>query len=291
MRRFLVLLTVFLLAFPAVCSAETVVTSFYPVWLLALDLTDGLDDVTVLNLASPDTGCLHDYTLRPSDMAVLSQADALLVNGGGMESFLDLVQSANPDLPVISAFDETNIEPLRLSDDGEINSHFWLDPVRASAMAENLAAGLIQIMPQYRESIERNLDSLKTRLSALDAEMEAALREIPRRDVVIMHEAFPYFADACGLHAAAVVDKEPEDDLPVADLAALVRLVSSYDVLPLVIRSTEADPAAEALSAETGAPVCGLDTLTSGPSDPPPGYYEAVMMDNLRILLDALSDN
>lgn len=299
MRRLLIVLFALVLLLPSVSTAETIVTSFYPVWLLTLNLTEGLDNVTVRNMAAPDTGCLHDYTLQPADMAMLSQADALLINGGGMESFLDLVTSSNPDLPVISAYSDTDILPPSLSDaaeigeseDGEeINSHFWLDPARASLMADHLAAGLIRIMPEHRDAIEANLESLKSRFAVLENDLKTGLQDMPAQNVIIMHEAFPYYAEACGLHIVAVVNKEPDTDLPVADLAQLVRLVNSYNVKPLIIKSTEPDPSVAALAAETGAPVCELNTLASGPDNPSADYYESVMLENLNALQEILSD-
>ena len=295
-RRLLLILLALFLAVPSLSCAETIVTSFYPVWLLTLNLTDGLEDVMVRNLAAPDTGCLHDYTLRPSDMAVLSRADALLINGAGMESFLDVVTAACPGLPVVSAWSE-NVPPLGSGDAEEIgepeegeelNSHIWLDPLRAVVMAENLADGLIRIMPEHREAIAANLEVLKGRLTALDAEMKTGLAGVSRRDVIIMHEAFPYLAEACGLHIVAVVNKEPEDDLPAASLARLIRLIRDCEIAPLVIKSAESDPAAAALVAETGAPVCELDPITTGPDNPPLDYYEAVMLRNMQSLQNAL---
>ena len=95
MKKTLALLLALLLL-PGVGLGETVVTSFYPIWLLALDLTRGLDDVSVRNLAAPDTGCLHDYQLQTGDMKVLAEADVFLINGAGMESYLDRVFSAFP---------------------------------------------------------------------------------------------------------------------------------------------------------------------------------------------------
>ena len=79
MKRFLSFLLFLILLLPAAAPAETIVTSFYPVWVFTLNLTQGLEDITVRNLAAPETGCLHDYTLQPSDMKALAQADALLI--------------------------------------------------------------------------------------------------------------------------------------------------------------------------------------------------------------------
>jgi zinc transport system substrate-binding protein len=87
-KRFCALLLVLIL-FPCAALSETVVTSFYPIWIMTLNLTRGLEDhITVRNLAAPTVGCLHDYQLQSSDMKVLSGADAFLVNGAGMEAFL-----------------------------------------------------------------------------------------------------------------------------------------------------------------------------------------------------------
>lgn len=313
MRRILVFFLAFLFFLPAAASATTIVTSFYPVWLLTLNLTAGLDDITVRNLAAPETGCLHDYALMPSDMTALSDASALLINGAGMESFLPMILEACPDLPVIDASE--GIELLAEEDNSghahshhqhspekhghedeeddeeeEGNSHIWLDPMRAAAMAENLANGLISLIPEHSDKIHANLNSLQARLIALDMSLKSAFSEDDGCDVIIMHEAFPYFAEACGLDVIETVDKEPEDNLPASRLVQVIKTVNACPSLPLIIRSTEEDPAVSVLAAETGAPVCALDTLASGPADPPMDYYETVMRHNLDLIVQALSD-
>lgn len=78
----------------------TIVTSFYPVYISAMNVTDGAD-VDLENLTEPSTGCLHDYTLTPKDMKLLSTADIFLVNGGGIENFLTDVAESYPNLKII----------------------------------------------------------------------------------------------------------------------------------------------------------------------------------------------
>jgi zinc transport system substrate-binding protein len=81
-----------LFTFPAAFAQEkVVVTSFYPIYILAMNLTVGIEDIRVENLAAPNTGCLHDYQLLTGDMRTLSGAQVLLINGAGMESYLDTV--------------------------------------------------------------------------------------------------------------------------------------------------------------------------------------------------------
>ena len=49
----------------------TVVTSFYPMYIAALNVCDGVEGIHLENLSEPQTGCLHDYQLTPEDMKLL----------------------------------------------------------------------------------------------------------------------------------------------------------------------------------------------------------------------------
>lgn len=275
-----------LLLLPLASFAETIVTSFYPVWIFTLNLTDGIEGIEVVNLAEPSTGCLHDYELQNSDMVALSEADALLINGAGMESFLPVVTRAYPDLPVIDA--SAGI-PVIETGEGEANAHLWLDPQRAVGMVTNLAEGLIRLMPQHADKISANLEGYKARLMAVGDTLRDGAEQTGNRSVVILHEALPYFAEACGLKVCAAVDKEPEEDLGTSELVSILELIRSQDPLPLILKSQEEDRAVRILAAEAGAPVCELDPMTTGPDHPPLDYYETVMAGNCRTLLEAFN--
>ena len=154
-------------------------------------------------------------------------------------------------------------------------------------MAANLAEGLIRLMPDREQQILQNLDQFRGRLLALDETLKEELGSSQRK-VIIFHEAFPYFAEACGLPVAAVVNKEPEDALPTAQLVRVAELIRSEADLPLVLKSLEEDPSVNTLVYETGVPVCELDPMTSGPEDPPLDYYETVMIRNMQVLKSSL---
>ncbi len=294
MKKALAVLLALLLFVPTLAGAETVVASFYPVWILARNLTAGIDGLEVVNMAASTTGCLHDYTLQNSDMVILSAADALLINGSGMEAFLPVVTSAYPGLPVIDAtaglpfLGESGLVEIGESEEGEeVNAHLWLDPQRAGGMAANLADGLVRLFPDKAQQITDNLDVFTARLLALDETLREGLSGAERK-VIIFHEALPYFAEACGLPIAAIVNKEPEDTLPTAQLVRVVKLISSEETMPLILKSAEADPSVNTLVNETGVHVCELDPLTSGPDDPPLDYYEIIMIRNMKNLQSAL---
>ena len=297
MRKFLSVMIVLVL-FPCMALSETIVTSFYPVWLITLNLTAGLEDqVNVRNLAAPSVGCLHDYQLQTADMKVLSEADAFLVNGAGMEAFLPEISRAFPDLPVIVASegidllsDSSAVEILESEESGEENAHIWLDPARAVRMAENLAAGLIRILPDAEPVISSNLADFRNRLEQLDLLLREGLKDLPSRDIVTFHEAFPYFAAAYGLNVVAVVNKEPGEVLTPSQMARLIQEIERLGNPPLFVEPQYTDLSAQTLSRETGSPVYSLDPIVTGPeTDVPLDYYETVMLQNMNTLIEALS--
>ncbi len=298
MKKLLCLFVLLLTLVPVFGLAETVVTSFYPIYLFTLNLTDGLEDVEVRNLAAPGTGCLHDYQLQTGDMKMLNRADVFLVNGAGMESYLSNVFSAFPKLPVVDASAgvellEADLSGVAVGESEELyNAHIWLDAGNAVKMVNNLAAGLMAALPAQAERIAANRDQYVARLNALDTELREGLADVKQRDIVTFHEAFPYFARAYGLNVAAVVNREPGDSLSPAALAELVRVVRDLGVPPLFVEPQYEDLAAQTLARETGAAVYTLDPVVTGPDgEIPLSYYEDRMRENLRVLQTALGGN
>ncbi|MBR2822974.1 MAG: zinc ABC transporter substrate-binding protein [Clostridia bacterium] len=297
-RKILALLLAVLLL-PSFAAGEVVVTSFYPIWLLALNLADGVEGLEVRNLAAPDTGCLHDYQLQTADMKVLAEADLFLVNGAGMESYLGMVYDAFPELPVAEASQGIPLlagtDALSIGESGaeeeeeEVNAHIWLSAANAARMAENMTAAMAERFPAAAETIRRNGAELSARLEALDLELRDGLSNLSSRDIVTFHEAFPYFAAAYDLHVAAVVKREPGETLTPAQLARLTEVIRALGNPPLFVEPQYEDLSARALAAETGAPVYTLDPVVTGPeADVPLDYYETVMRQNMATLREAL---
>ena len=273
------LATALLALFATGCAAQTngqttIVTSFYPMYVLTLNVTDGIDGVTVQNMAEQNVGCLHDYQLQTRDMVTLEGADALVINGGGMEQFMDKVLTLRADLPVIDASegiamfpsDETHDHDAHAHDEHDelYNAHVWLDPSRAIKQVQNIADGLAEADPAHAAAYQENAAGYIERLTALDDELKAQLAPFAGADIITFHEAFAYFADAYGLHVAGVIANEPGEEPSTRDIADTCDLVTTLGIRTLFVEPQYPQKAAETIARETGASIYTLDPCVSG---------------------------
>ncbi|MBR1585823.1 MAG: zinc ABC transporter substrate-binding protein [Clostridia bacterium] len=279
-------------------SAEnvTVMVTFYPLYILAENVLDGVENVTLLSMTTPSTGCLHDYQLLPRDMRALATAQLLLINGAGMESFLPEVEKQFASLQVVDCSqgvdllaeeDHDEVEETG-HDHGEFNAHIWLDPQNAIQMVNNMTAAFTDLLPDRAGQIRENAQAYTQLLTDLDAELREAIAQLPRKKIVTFHEAFPYFARAYGLDVVAVVALEPEEPVSPRMLAEVIAAVKENDNPPLFSEPQYENAALKAVAQETGAPVFELDPLVTGEGEKT--AYQDVMRKNLAVLQEALGD-
>lgn len=262
-----------------------IVTSFYPMYVATINITQGVDGVTVTNMTKPQTGCLHDYQLMTEDMKTLEKADAFVINGAGMESFLDKVVEQQKNLKVIDA--SKGIELLK--DDDEENPHVWLSVTDAILQVKNIAEQLKAADPKHADAYEKNAAAYIKKLEALKAEMHAELDTVPNKDIVTFHEAFPYFAKEFGLNIISVVEREPGTEPTPAELQATIEQVKKLPVKVLFTEPQYSPSAAETIARETGAKIYTLDPVVTGEAnDQALNAYIDTMKKNMETLKTAL---
>lgn len=280
------------------CAAQEtgmkIVTTFYPMYVFALNVADGVEGVTVQNMADQSVGCLHDYQLQTRDMVALESAGALVINGGGMEQFMDKVISLRADLPVIDASAGIDMLPAdghaHEEDDGHdgelLNAHVWLDPELAAAQVYNIGEGLAEADPAHADAYRANAAAYAERLRALDAELGAQLAPVAGEKIITFHEAFPYFARAYGIEIAGVIEHEPGEEPGTREIADTCDLVKDLGIRALFVEPQYPQKVAETIARETGAKLYTLDPVVSG--DGTKESYETIMRENARVLLEAL---
>lgn len=279
-------------------SRLKLLASFYPIAIMALNITDGVEGVAVESMAQQQTGCLHDFQMTTADMKKAETADAFLINGAGMEGFLDKISDQLPELPVIDS--STGIPLIASGEDhhhdgGEghdhdqeaYNPHLWVSITNCMEQVRNLSEGIIALDPEHEAEYRENTETYLEKLSALRDKMHSALDHVKNKDIITFHEAFPYFAEEFGLHIAAVINREPDSQPSAKELADTIRLVRETDVKALFVEPLYPETSADIIAAETSAQVYVLDPAVSGEWDK--NAYLTAMESNLQVLEQALN--
>lgn len=115
---------------------------------------------------------------------------------------------------------------------GEIDPHLWQDVANAKAYVQVIAAALIELDPDGRDTYEANRDAYLAELDDLDAEVAAAIATIPEADrqLITTHDAFGYLADAYGMQIAGFVVPNPAAEPSAKQVEALTETIADLQV-------------------------------------------------------------
>ena len=238
-------------------------------------------------MTKPQTGCLHDYQLTTEDLKTLESADAFVVNGGGMESFLDKVASQQKNLKIIDASKSDKINFLKYGD--EENPHVWLSVTYAIEQVKAITSQLCEADPAHEKQYRDNAMAYVEKLMNLREEMQGELDTLPHKDIVTFHEAFPYLAKEFRLNIVSVVEREPGTEPSPKELEELIAQVKALPVKVLFAEPQYSPVAAETIARETGAKLYQLDPVVTGEAKPEAkDAYLNTMRENMKVLKEAL---
>ena len=263
-----------------------IVTSFYPIYIDAINVAGNIPGVEVVNLTAPQTGCLHDYQLTTENLKTLENADIFITNGLGMENFIDKVTAERKDLKIIDA--SKGIDPIE--ENGEVNPHVWMSVTYSMAQVKNIISGLCEIDPDNAEHYRKNGLEYVNSLTTLRDDMHMTLDILPNKDIVTFHEAFPYFAKEFKLNIVGVIEHEPGTEPTPQELAETIEKVNSLPVKVIFTEPQYSPKAAETVATETGAGIYTLDPIVTGDAVPENAdAYLNTMLQNMMTLLKALN--
>ena len=272
-----------------------VVTTFLPAYCFAVNVAGTAAGVENL---LPGTVSLHDYQLSPGEIRKLNAADLIVINGLGMETFLDkAVAAAGPGMKerIVRLSDGLKAElieeaaPLHHHEPGHdhaLNPHIWLDPRLAMHGVTNVLRALQAKDAAQTGEYERNAAAYLKRLQLLDMELENSTAPIRGVPFITYHNAFPYFVRRYQLKLAGVVELAPEVSPSPKELSRLLATIRQERVKGLFAEPGGSGPLARQIARDTGIALGELDPIEIGKLSP--RSYEEVMRRNVERLLDTL---
>ncbi|MBJ8810033.1 MULTISPECIES: metal ABC transporter substrate-binding protein [Citrobacter] len=214
----------------ALAKTLNVVTSFS----ILGDITQevGGKNVNVTTLVGPD-GDPHTFEPSPKDSAALSKADVVVVNGLGLEGWLDrLVKASGFKGTLVVASD--GVKTHTLDEDGETvtDPHAWNSAANGALYAQNILSGLVNADPQDKAALEASGKPYIAQLTELDAWAKARFSQIPqeKRKVLTSHDAFGYFGRTYGVEFLAPQGLSSESEASAAQVAALIKQIKADGV-------------------------------------------------------------
>ncbi len=294
-----VLITLGTLLGGVTCSREMtsgkpiVVTTIFPLADFVENVVgDRLEVITLL----PSGASPHTYEPTPGDIKDLAGAILLVVNGAGLDFWVeDLRPAASDSLVVLDTSAALAEEGLLLSGDehedddhGGVNPHYWLDPVLAQKQVEAIAAALASVDPDNGDFYMDNAAGYIARLQSLDEEIKGAVQSFSSREFITFHPAWTYFAARYGLAEAAVIEEAPGKEPSVEYIMHVVDVARALKVKAIFAEPQFSTKAADAIAADSGAEVLLLDPM-GGEGLEGRDSYLALMRYNVAQMAEAMA--
>ena len=168
---------------------------------------------------SPET-----YEPTPRQMADVAEARLYYRIGVPFEQvWVPRIQEVNPALDLLDARDGIELREMEPAvghhhdhDPGHTNHgnrdpHIWLSPPLIKIMAVKLRDRLVMMDPDHRADYTANCDRFLEELDRLDSAIRVHLKGIVRRNFMVFHPSWGYFADTYKLHQIPIESggKEP----------------------------------------------------------------------------------
>ena len=269
---------------PASETADIAATTL-PVYTFTSALCQGTE-LTVCQLVTESVSCLHDYSLSVRQVKAVEAADLIVISGGGLEDFMaDLLDNkkiidSSETIPLLESCHEH--EHSGHAHEHDHDPHFWLSPSCAKIMAQNICQGLTDQYPAHAAVFEANLQTLLSRLDALQQYGSQQLKSLSCRELITFHDGFSYFAQAFDLTILKAVEEESGSEASASELKELIGLVDDHQLPAIFTEVNGSASAAQIIAAQTGIKTYALNMAMSG-SD-----YFAAMYQNIDTIKEAL---
>ena len=300
----------------------SIVTTIFPEydWVREI-LGDKADNAEITMLL--DNGVdLHSYQPTADDVVKISDCDLFIYVGGESDGWVEdaLRNAANRNMKVINLLEvlgdsvkteeivegmqeeEHEHEDAHAHDDAEeheheeeADEHVWLSLKNAKMLVRVISKALQELDPDNKDIYAANADAYVKKLSALDAEYQAAV-DAASNKTILFGDRFPfrYLVDDYGLrYYAAFVGCSAETEASFETISFLAKRVDEWK-LPCVLTIDGAQhKIAETIVQNTTAKnqkVLTMDSMQSTTTqDVKNGTtYLSVMEKNLSVLKEAL---
>lgn len=252
----------------------------------------GGEQINLTVLLQPNQDA-HDLELQPSQIRALDAADVVLINGLGLDAFMDRALESTGQHAVVVTDGTSALEGENMA--GDRDPHVWFNVENAKVMVDNITQALAEADPANRQALEAKAEAYLEKLDALEAEIRQQVSQVPPacRKLVTNHDVLGHYAEAYGFEVVgAIIPATSTQARPSASrVAEIVELIRSEDV-PAIFADTSVSPdLVNQVGREAGVQV--VDDLygdSLGPEGSDGATYIDMMRSNTEKIVGALRE-
>lgn len=287
---------------PISCSPTTTIdgliniaTTVAPITSIVANIAGGTD--ATINGIVPEGTNSHTFEPKPSDAAILEQADVVFINGLVLEEPTKELALANLKDGAVICEIGTQILPESEyiydfsfpKEGGKPNPHLWTNPPMAKEYAAVARDLLSALNPSNASIFSANYEAFTAKIDALDAAMTTATATIPpdQRKLLTYHDAYAYFSAHYGYEVIGAIQPSSFDEPTPKEIADLITQVRESGVKAVFGSEVFPSPVLEQIGAETGVRYVDVlrdDDLIGEPGDPEHSWLGLMRFDYVTMV-------
>ncbi|MGI8523889.1 MAG: metal ABC transporter substrate-binding protein [Nocardioides sp.] len=267
-------------ATPSADGRVRVAAAFYPLAWVSSQVAPGAE---VTDLTRPGVEP-HDIELTFAQTVALARAD-VVVHEQGFQAAVDEGVANDAEGTVIDAGAVAGLKPFA-DDPGQIDPHFWQDPLKLAAVGDAVAAALARSDPAHAASYLAHAARLRRELTALDGDYRRGLAYCRLHTIVSSHDAFGYLS-RYGVHVVSIAGLSPDAEPTPAVLSGLHDLIRREGITTVFSERLVSPKIADTLAHDVGVRSRVLDPVEGLSSETSHDTYLTLMRANLQALEEA----
>lgn len=287
-----------LLLFSAIFLASAqvkIIGTTKPVTALTKAVLSSVPGVHTEVLLGEIAGCPHDYSLSPADMKRLTAAKVIVLNGGGMEGFLEgVIERACPKAKIVDS-SKGIIPPLKKGctnpshckhHHSHHNEHILASPGMAAKAVHSIGSQMRMIYANDSKTAEQiGKNALKfhndlQKISQLYSNFAKTLPQQKKR-ILIQHSIFDYLAKEAGFEVKGTIFHHDSQEPSAAEAAKLIRKIKKEQIFAIFAEKGNHSRMTERIAKEAGIPIIYLEV---NPKTDSPEEFLRIFIRNLFVL-------
>ncbi len=250
----------------------------------------------VISLTQPGDSP-HTYTPKPSDVQKTLSAKAVFYVSEKLDAWAMKLENKNK-IALLNLLPKDNyvyfegehsctaeVHSGHHHEQGEIDPHFWTDPIAVKALIPMIVDTLSKIDPANAQSYKNNAQAFEKRLDLLNRQVENILAEKKGKTLFLFHPSFLYFAKRYSLNYGGAIEISPGKEPTAIYLSNLIKKIQACGA-----RSIFSEPQLPIAAAKTVAEASGVLLFILDPIGGVEGRtkYADLILYNARVLQKAL---